>query len=87
MLAALAVHAMGSVRLQVTGKPPTISAFALAFEHDHSDAGSDAAARPCRKVLRSRKCLLNRFSGAHAQDSLDFVADSGRDRILRGEDL
>src|SRR5687767_14057382 len=56
-VAALARHATGRVRLQVTGSPPTTSEFGLASAQPWSASGSVDAARPwmsCRRVRNGR---------------------------------
>src|SRR6185295_18196632 len=48
----LATQATGSVRLQVTGSPPTVSAFGFFSEHPTRPRGTVAAAKPCASAAR-----------------------------------
>src|SRR4051794_18529395 len=59
-LASLAVQATGSVRLQVTGRPPTTSAslFFAPDEQPYRLSGSAAAAAVRRKSRRPRLCAF-----------------------------
>ena len=52
LLILLATHATGSVRLQVTGKPPTTNASAFVFAQPNMPRGSVAAASPCNASRR-----------------------------------
>src|SRR5579863_1459050 len=55
---ALATQAIGSVRLQVTGRPPTISAPGRDRPEQDSRLPANAAAMPpCSTCLRRRKSL------------------------------
>src|SRR5450631_4253944 len=63
LAAALATQAIGSVRLQVTGKPPTRSVLCRESAlQDSRLAGKAVAMTPCRTCLRSRKCAVDVFS-------------------------
>jgi hypothetical protein len=54
--AALATQATGSVRLHVTGKPPTTNGLAVAAEAGGAMAGSAAASAPRSSRRRSMQC-------------------------------
>src|SRR5690349_12112544 len=54
-----AAHATGSVRLHVTGRPPTWSGAAAPWARGRAPARARAAAAaPCRSCLRSKKCVV-----------------------------
>src|SRR5262245_40096962 len=53
----LATQATGRVRLQVTGRPPTINALLL-LAQDRAPSGRAAAARPLSTCRRSTRCTL-----------------------------
>src|SRR6187399_2492152 len=63
MLAAFAVQAMGNVRLQVTGRPPTINGSRRAFlspAQPYRLNGNAAAIAPCSSSRRRRRCALTK---------------------------
>src|SRR5689334_21820863 len=55
-VAFFATHAIGSVRLQVTGSPPTTRASEFLLKQPISPEGSAVAARPRRASLRDTEC-------------------------------
>src|SRR5689334_1822708 len=57
LLAAFAMQATGSVRLQVTGRPPTCNGPFFSAAQDSNPIGK-AAAAPCNSRLRCSRCAV-----------------------------
>src|ERR1700730_14434035 len=89
LLRAFETHATGSVRLQVTGSPPTTNGPPLAvpfdpFPQESALKGKAAAISPCTTCLRFKACsstVRHRLRRRNIIGSASYEKQSGVDRF------
>src|SRR6185369_5173073 len=59
LLVAFATQATGSVRLQVTGRPPTCNGPGFSGAQERIPIGKALATTPCSSRLRCSRCVVN----------------------------